>query len=112
MGRRHSTLTALAASLALFATLPAPCPCAPELSPAEHGCCTPPPGLRAQGSGCCFTQAPAAQAASAEPQARALVADAAPAAAANTPRLAAPAVAAFVFATAATTSPPRTVRRL
>lgn len=52
--RRRTTFSALVASLALLATLPAPCGCLPEpVSAAEHACCTPPAGLRTADPGCC-----------------------------------------------------------
>ncbi len=52
--RRRTTVSAVVASLALLATLPAPCGCLPEtVAVAEHTCCAPPPGLRTAGPGCC-----------------------------------------------------------
>jgi hypothetical protein len=54
--RRRTTVSALLASLALLATLPAPCGCLPEpATTAEHSCCAPPPGLRPADPGCCAT---------------------------------------------------------
>jgi hypothetical protein len=54
--RRRTTASALVASLALLATLPAPCGCPPEpVAAAEHACCAPPPGLRTAGPGCCVS---------------------------------------------------------
>ena len=54
--RRRTTVSALLASLALLATLPAPCGCLPEpVATAEHSCCAPPAGLRPADPGCCAT---------------------------------------------------------
>jgi len=52
--RRRTTVSALLASLALVAMLPAPCGCLPEpAAAAEHACCVPSPGLRPANPGCC-----------------------------------------------------------
>jgi hypothetical protein len=52
--RRRTTVSALLASLALVATLPAPCGCLPEpVAATEHSCCAPPAGLRPADPGCC-----------------------------------------------------------
>ncbi len=52
--RRLTTVSALLASLALLATLPAPCGCLPEpVAAAEHACCAPPAGVRSAEPGCC-----------------------------------------------------------
>jgi hypothetical protein len=54
MSRRHRTTVSVLVSLALVATLPAPCGCLPELvAVAEHACCAPPAGVRAADPGCC-----------------------------------------------------------
>ena len=48
----------LVASLALLATLPAPCACLPEpVAAAEHACCAPPAGIRPAEPGCCAAPA-------------------------------------------------------
>ncbi len=52
--RRRTAVSALLVSLALVATLPAPCGCLPEpVAAAEHACCAPPVGVRAVDPGCC-----------------------------------------------------------
>lgn len=52
--RRRASVTALVASLALLATLPALCGCLPEpAAAAEHACCTPPLGFQTAEAGCC-----------------------------------------------------------
>ena len=54
MSRRHRTTVSVLVSLALVATLPAPCGCLPEpVAAPEHSCCAPPPGLRPAEPGCC-----------------------------------------------------------
>jgi hypothetical protein len=51
---RRTTAAALLASLALLATLPAPCGCLPEpAAAAEHACCAPPAGFQPADPGCC-----------------------------------------------------------
>lgn len=51
---RRTTVSGLLVSLALVATLPAPCGCLPEpVAAAEHACCAPPAGVRAANPGCC-----------------------------------------------------------
>lgn len=51
---RRTTVSALLASLALLATLPAPCGCLPEpIAAAEHACCAPPAGFQPADTGCC-----------------------------------------------------------
>jgi len=52
--RRRTTVSALLASLALVATLPAPCGCLLEpVATSDHACCAPPAGVRPAGPGCC-----------------------------------------------------------
>jgi hypothetical protein len=109
--RRRTTVSALLASLALLATLPAPCGCLPEpVAAAEHACCEPPAGIRPDAPGCCA------------------VADVAPdtATAPSVTPAVAPALVVFAWATppavpvldrglaspAPAASPPLTVRRL
>ena len=57
MGRTIRTLAAVLAGLALVASLPAPCGCAPERSASkhadEHACCVPPAGVSAADRTCC-----------------------------------------------------------
>jgi hypothetical protein len=76
MSRRRRTTTtasALVASLALLATLPALCGCLPEpVAAGEHACCAPPPGLRTEG--CCAFPEVKPDPATAAPAARAAVA--------------------------------------
>jgi hypothetical protein len=62
MGRVLRRLAALAAVVALVATLPAPCPCPEEgaAPPKGHECCAPPTGVSADDHGCCDTPAEAA----------------------------------------------------
>ena len=79
-GRRFSTTTALVASLALLAALPAPCVCLPDPAPAEHGCCAPEPGLRSVAESCCVVPAPPPETLAAKPQSPAVTPDLTPAA--------------------------------
>ena len=53
--RRRTTVSAWVASLALLATLPAPCGClpAPAVAAPEHACCPPATGIRPAEPGCC-----------------------------------------------------------
>jgi hypothetical protein len=52
--RRVTTVTAWVSSLALLATLPAPCACLPApVAAAQHACCAPPAGIRPADPGCC-----------------------------------------------------------
>jgi len=70
MKRSLRLLAAAFAGLALVATMPAPCGCAPERSASgradEHTCCTPPAGVSAVDRSCC-DESPAAAAAYAAP---------------------------------------------
>ena len=53
--RRRSPVTLLVASLALLATLPAPCGCLPPepVAAAEHACCESPAGIHPVAPACC-----------------------------------------------------------
>jgi hypothetical protein len=57
MRRTLRTLAAVLAGLALVASLPAPCGCAPQIrAPGhadEHACCAPPAGVSAADRTCC-----------------------------------------------------------
>jgi hypothetical protein len=57
MRRSLRRIAAVLAGLALVATLPAPCDCAPQSTSTgeadEHACCAPRAGVRAVDHGCC-----------------------------------------------------------
>jgi hypothetical protein len=75
--RRRTTVSALVASLALLATLPAPCACLPApVAAAEHACCAPPAGIRPAEPGCCTAPAVAPDPVTASSVAKAAVAPA------------------------------------
>jgi hypothetical protein len=74
-GRRFTIATALLASLALLAALPAPCFCLPDPVPADHGCCAPSAGFRPATEGCCIVPAPPSETQAAKPQSPAVAAD-------------------------------------
>ena len=109
-GRRFTIATALMASLALLAALPAPCVCLPDPVPAEHGCCEPASGLRQAAQGCCVVPAPPSETQAAKPQAPAIAPDLTPTTYVSVD--AALDLDARAVATAVRLSPPLTVRRL
>jgi len=109
--RRRTTVSALLASLALVATLPAPCGCLPEpVAAAEHACCAPPAGVRAADPGCCAAADVARDAVTA-PSVAPAVAPAFAVVAWVTPP-AVPVLDRGLASSAPAVSPPLTVRRL
>jgi hypothetical protein len=73
--RRLTTVSAWVASLALLATLPAPCACLPApVAAAEHACCAPPAGIRPADPGCCTAPAVAPDPVTASSEAKAAIA--------------------------------------
>jgi hypothetical protein len=87
MSRTLRTLAVLALVLALVASLPALCPCAARSGSGsgEHGCCSPPTGVRVSDHGCCGVTGEVVDQAGAPPVPEAL----APALAVRVPGLAA-----------------------
>ena len=109
--RRRATVSAWLASLALLATLPAPCDCLPEpVAGAKHACCPPPAGVRTADPGCCIA-ADAAPDAVAAPSVTPAVAPALVVVAWVTPP-AVPVPARGQASPHSAASPPLTVRRL
>jgi hypothetical protein len=113
MSRRHrTTVSAFLASLALVATLPAPCGCLPErVAAADHSCCASPPGLRPAALGCCATVVVAPDAVAAPSSLTPAVAPAFVVVAWVTPP-ATPVLARDQASPAPAISPPLSVRRL